>query len=380
MKTTCVAAGFAAVILSAFWAQADPGEASLPAYANAVAVAREALHAVDADAPVHRIQESAKAIERLGLNEEDAGYAVFEYVRCRLLVLASLDTQAEEGLLALVRLRSVAPEAYLGLLEIHADDRRNRIGLEECLSMLLPISHWGVLSNERTGEFGADIDPPPPVIPVMDREAVSGVARAFRRIGFAGSAWKAYAESIYLLPPGWIKNPGGCSWFHPDTAKLWLTAAAQAWQADEISTAWDYLTKAAVFGSAHTREEALTTARMWQDADSEPQDDVPVARQREGLEKIIRLYCEINAHPRALDLINEHRAILTDSELLSRECCQEWQGIVKHYRRGKSKAVLYGVEITEDTDACTIRIPEALSDKAIDKARALLNDLIKPGQ
>ena len=174
------------------------------AYIKAVNIARESWMA---GAHKDNAKESALKIGKLALNPDDVAYPISEYVRCRLLVAASSAGMAEERLPRLLAYPSVAPEVVLGLLELNQDGQENRFALEDSVSQLLPVSIWRSLGDGRRTTVFADIDPPRPTVPIVDRKKLITIAGDFEKAGLAALAWRAYAEAIYAaFSPPWMKE------------------------------------------------------------------------------------------------------------------------------------------------------------------------------
>jgi len=116
--------------------------------------------------------------------------------------------------------------------------------------------------------------------------------------------------------------------------------------------------KAAVFGSDKLYEEAQETAKEWA-SETEPPAPPPVDPKvkREALTRAVRLYAELNAHPRALALIEENKNAFEDPDSLRKEIEEQWLAVVKGASRMATKVVLYGHEVYPNGDPLKVRIP-----------------------
>lgn len=352
------------------------GEKAGDTFINAIDIARKAWGDCSTK---ERAAEAIIALEALRLKPQDAGYATCEYLKCRLFILASSNEKAKEGFIQLLGFRSVAPEAILGLLELKNGDRQKRIALEDCLSQLLPMSVWRCQSDGRKTEMPVDIEPPPPIIPKLDRKVFISIAEKYAQGGFVEPAWKAYIEAIYGgLAPGWINDPPReRGWFSSDSAELWAQAARNAWDADEHQLAYDYLAKSVIFGPEDQIDKAKEILKLWKSEPNKKKHEISKEQQLKSLEEIAKLYAEMNAHPRALELIKTYRQSFDKPDELYEKYSKEWKTIVQSYSRGAKKAVLYGVAITPDVDLTTITIPFPCSQQAVESTKAKVLDILK---
>ena len=133
--------------------------------------------------------------------------------------------------------------------------------------------------------------------------------------------------------------------------------------------------KAAVFGTERLYGEARATAEEWSAAARgeaiAPQPVDPAVR-RDALTRAVRLYAELNAHPRALALIERNWEAFTDPDGLRKEIEDAWLVVVRDVSRQARKVTLYGHEVYPDGDPLNARIPWALSDEAMASVRKRL--------
>jgi hypothetical protein len=350
-----------------------PATPRIEPYIQAVSTARAARLKAQAGTAQDR-SDAAKRIEALGLKPDDFGYAACEYVRGRLLVLASRNAEAEECFLRLLDSRSTAPEAMLGIIELDGKtEPARRMRIEECMSQLLPVSVWGRQSDAHRLKSFADVNPPPPSVPSLARNTLWNIAMQYEAASLHDRAWVACAEAIYAgRAPSWI---GGHlrheAWFSPDTAPLWQQAAEIAWRAGERQVACDYLAKSAIFGDDAQFDKAKQAAvRWWAEDPDAKEPEVPVEQRRRAVEEIARLYAEMNAHPRALELIRSRRDWLDKPGELYQKYSAEWKVVVQASGRGSHNIVVYGVEVVPGVDPSTIRIPFACSPEGLQSAKS----------
>ncbi len=138
--------------------------------------------------------------------------------------------------------------------------------------------------------------------------------------------------------------------------------------------------KAAVFGDDQLYEKTKQTAKRWAAEDAgqmKPVKPEPVdpAVKREALTKVVHLYMQMNAHPRAWALIDAHREAFENPDELRKKVEKDWLAVVKDVSRAAEKVVLYGHEVYPKGDPLKVTIPWALSDEAMASVRKRLNQL-----
>lgn len=362
-------------------AKADPSSdavvAEEGAFMNAVKTARNAWIAASANKA--QAVEFASAIAKLELKPDNHGYYACEYVRCRLLVLAAQDDKAQILFVNMLNERAVAPEALLGLVELNKDHRQKRFALEDALAQLLPLSVWRSGSDGRqSGGGGVLSDPPPPIIPKLERNVLIGIAKECEQAGLFDVAWKAYIEAIYGgLAPSWIADPPReAGWFSSDSAELWARAADNAWKSGEHRLAYEYLAKAVIFGSEAQVDSAKDTLKIWAQQ-NEKKTEISKEQRRQALEIIVKLYAEINAHPRALEVIQEYKAWLDRPDALYEEYAKEWRAVVKSYSRVTKNVVLYGTKLSGNVDPITIKVPFACAEESLKAAKGTVISILE---
>lgn len=303
------------------------------------------------------------------------GRAIIQYLIARLTVLSGEKDVAESQFVAASG-AAMAVENVLGLFELHGDSGERRALYTGCLSDLLPVSSWRTQIDGGQSVFDADIKPPRADVPATDRKKMLEAAASLEQAGLYDLAWRAYAEAVYAsFSPAWIKEKLEETWLSPAPAEYWAKAAQCAYKAGKQELAWDYLTKAAVLGTDKLYEEAQATAKEWSAvAELRPTPAQPVDPnvKREALTKAVRLYAELNAHPRALALIEANRAVFEDPDRLRKEIEEQWLAVVKDMSRAARKVTLYGYEVYPNGDPLKVRIPWALSDEAMASVRERL--------
>ncbi len=374
---------FAGVCLAA--ASATPAGADEDDYFKALEVGRSAWRLIRTRGPHPATPEDVTAAsEMLAGVSTDAGcpaYRVIELLRLRLDVQAGRHQKAQDGFLKLADSPGVAPECFHGLAALTSDDARTRVSIEDCLAGPLPMSGWSRVRNLLLST-GDHVYPAAPGIPDADSGELRRIAALFRTAQFRSEAWMASVEAAYATAPSWIGAEWiSNTWFSPETAFLWRNAGESAWKAGEHVLAYDYLTKFAIFGSEAQFDEAKQIAGKWKAG--KPQEDepeVPRAERQKALKEILRLYAELNAHPRALELIERYGDWFDDSGDLYAQYSEQWKAIVKSYSRAKRRVVLFGVTVTDDMDPTTIRIPPPCRPESIQEAKAKAIEILKARQ
>jgi len=352
-------------------------------FMNAIIASRDAWNVAAKDKS--KAAKSLQNMDRLVLKKEQPGYHICEYVRSRLFILAEQKGQAETILLSLLDNRAVSPEALMGLIELNGVLPEKRMALESELAWILPLGNWHRCSGDdgrHEGGVMVDRDPPPPIIPKIDKARMVYIATKYGQAGLYESAWKAYIEAIYAGTPSWV-NPELCpprekAWFSPDSAPLWAQAAHHAWDAGEHRLAYEYLAKSVIFGPESQVDKAKEMLKLWKEEQGKKRPEIPKEQQREAIEEIVRLYVEMNAHPRALAVIQEHKGLLDKPNELYEKYATEWKAIVKECFDNWTKVVvLYGVKLTKDDDPTSIKIPWACTSEAVKEAKAAVEEVLK---
>jgi hypothetical protein len=196
------------------------------------------------------------------------------------------------------------------------------------------------------------------------------IAAEFERGAMWDMAWRAYAEAIYAgYGPAWPDERARETWLSAEAAGHWSKAAACAQRAGKTHLAENYFVKAAVFGGDKTQETLKGVARRWSESPTSHPAPVDDHTKREALTRIVDLYVEINAHPRALQVIDANGAVFDDPDTLRKKVEDQWLAIVKDASRAAEKVVLYGHEVYPQGDPLKIRIPWAFSDEAVVSVR-----------
>jgi hypothetical protein len=310
------------------------------------------------------------------------GEAICRHLAVRVSVLAGDRDKGVSSLDGSLPVAMAVEDVHvLRELMFVAPDRRH--ACEDCLAEMLPISLWRRGSDLRRSDLSFFMDGFPekvqyeqetPLIPLHDSRKMLEIAGCLQRCGFHELARRAYAEAVYsTFAPAWIMEPCQGSWLSPEAAELWAEAAQCARLAGRQELAWYYLMKAAVFGSDALFEQTRVTAEQWS---NEPKPAAPPAVdpvvKREALTRVVRLYAELNAHPRALLLIDENRDALDDPDALRKEIVEQWLPVVREASAFATRVTLYGYEVYPGGDPLKVRIPWALSDDALDSVRERL--------
>lgn len=241
---------------------------------------------------------------------------------------------------------------------------------EQALADLLPLSRWNRIAASTSDFVISSLNLPR--IPNFDRAALEAIASEFERSGIADLALCARLEAVYsTYPPSW---PGGDyegNWLSEVTAESWRKVAESARRAGREEIGKEYLFKAAVFGAENSPMESAKTLAKWLAEKTSKVALEPVSEKvrRDALTKAVRLYVDINAHPRALQLLDDYPDAFEDVIKLRKNIEGQWAAIVKDASRSTTKMTMYGLEVYPNGDPSKVRIPWAFSDEAIRKAR-----------
>lgn len=328
----------------------------------------------------HEPADSVKAIDLLGgihLDAGNVGHDVGTVLKSRLQYQSGQAATAQGDFLHVLGSRSASPEVLLGLLELNKDVFSVATAIRKNMARVLPLSVWAMQANAEGNGIRAFINPGRPNIPAVNMKVYIAIAEAFDRGGFHSEAWMSFVESAYAGAPSWIhEGPRSEAWFSADTAYLWRSAAVNAWKAGERSLAVDYLTKFGVFGSEAQFEEAKEIYEKWTNGEDQAAEPPPSRdEKRRALEEVLRLYAEMNAHPRCFAIIQAHREFLDNPDELFAKYLEQWKAVLKSYSQ-EAEGVVYGVKLTPDLDPTTIKIPWACSPEAAKEAHAKVTKLL----
>ena len=349
-------------------------------FAATARAARDGWHMmarVSGRPPSEAIKRAADSLARLG-EPSASGCPVIDHMVGRLSMLRGHKDEAA-GQFVVGLAAAMAPEDVLALLELRGNSWATRSPYIRGLAELLPVSGWRRQVDARDSVLRGQLKrlKPRTVVPRTDRQTMLSVATCLAKAGLPDLAWRAYAETAYAaLSPPWVGQKSGDTWLSPAAAECWGKAALCAREASRRELAWDYLMKAAVFGDDALFELSLGTAKEWT-AQPEPPAPAPVdpAVKREVLTRAVRLYAEMNAHPRAFTLIDENRDAFEDPDGLRREIEEQWLAVVEDVSRDAEKVTLYGLQVHPEGDPLKVRIPWALSDEALSHVREQLASL-----
>lgn len=312
------------------------------------------------------------------------GHAVVGYIKARVAFLAGQKEGVKARFVAAID-PSTAPECVLALIERSSSTQEGLL-YRQHLAALLPMSVWRRQLDAGNSDFRLTRNNVSvyelvhrQTVPRGDRAAISSVAGHLRRAGLHDLAWRAYAEAVYVgFVPAWIgENREDGTWVCPRAAEYWAMAAECAYRAARKELAWAYLIKAAILGDENLYARTRATARKWNAeaaATAKPTAPRPIDPEikRKALTQAIRAYAQLNAHPRSLALIAANRNSIEDPDKLRKEIERQWMAVVKDVSRSATKVIVYDYEVYPKGDPLKVRIPWALSDKAMTSVPGLL--------
>jgi hypothetical protein len=267
---------------------------------------------------------------------------------------------------------SMCIENLMIVMEAESSSREMQRLYTHVLADLLPLSAWRRYANGGASGYLADINPPRPSIPQMNRDKIIAIASLLEETGMFDLAWRAQVEAIYCgYSPAWPSENRDGTWLSEETADHWGRAAEYAHRAGRTELGTNYLLKAAVFGGEKAFEKAEKISRKWSAvATSETESKaVDEEARRAALTRVVHLYAEINAHPRALQLLDDYPEVFEDAQKLRKEIEEQWIAVVKDASRAAIQVTLYGTQVYPTGDPLKVRIPWAFSDEAVRSVR-----------
>ena len=215
-------------------------------------------------------------------------------------------------------------------------------------------------------------------------------------------SWRAYFEAIH----GWetslrplqlecMRSDGALSM---EMAEPWHQAAKAAYRAGKKELARDLLFKAAVFGDEACYKDVQKTAADWLSDDKASTTEAPLSekQRRKRLLAVVTYYKNLNVHPRAWSLVNQHRKYFDDPDKLIKELQEDWTKRLDGYgRHGFLNPYIYGQKVfqvqgqgmqrrlTRIKNPVDITVPWGMEDKALqevaEKVKSLYKQTVPPG-
>jgi hypothetical protein len=328
------------------------------------------------DAVVERLRSADAAFRReLGMQAERGG-VVLALLAARMDVKLGRTQVAGQELEALASRASISAESLCWHPEAVANPRGRDLS-RQLLIEVAPLTPLTLSLGGRRAKYSEELSwpPRPPTLLMCEWSTQRTMAESLEQAGLYGVAWRCYAEATYAgFHTAWVTHRTDSeNWLCPDAAEYWAKAARCARLAGRQEVAWDFLTKAAVFGSDELYQETQVIAKEWSE-NPEPTPPPPVdpAVKRGALMRAVRLYAELNAHPRALMLIDENRDAFEDPDGLRKEIEEQWVAVVGEVTKFTKVLTLYGYQVYPDGDPLKVRIPWALSDEALADVRTRL--------
>ncbi|MGD9125972.1 MAG: hypothetical protein PVH19_01230, partial [Planctomycetia bacterium] len=212
-------------------------------------------------------------------------------------------------------------------------------------------------------------------------------------------AWRAYFEAIYgwgTLMPLQSDHARSLDALSVENAEHWHQAAKAAYLAGKKELAWDLLFKAAVFGNEICYKNVQKTAVHWfSGGDVRPPIKEPLSKekQRKLLLEVVTYYKNLNVHPRAWNLVEQHQEYFDNPDKLVRELKEDWAKRLDEYNIGSSlttpETYIYGQKVFKQTNPSAvgrltriknpadITVPWAMEDKALKEVAREVKNLFK---
>jgi len=323
---------------------------------------------------LNRAPASGIATDSLINDASDAEGEILGYLRARLRLLSGQAIQWDA--LVLYGGVTMLPEGLLILMEAESNSPSRRLLYTHGLAEVVPLSPWRRQADLSESVYMSDIKPPRPRIPEVNRREMLAIASSFERVGMWDLAWRAYAEAVYSsYVPAWAMENKDETWLSSEASEYWVEAADSVHKAGTADRAQNYLMEAMVFGGDETQDKLKEMARRWSERPTSKPAPVDNDIKRDALTKVVELYVEINAHPRALQVIDENRAVFDDPDTLRKKVEDQWLALVKNASREAEKVTLYGYEVYPHGDPLKVRIPWAFSEGAVNSVRKRLKEV-----
>ena len=242
------------------------------------------------------------------------------------------------------------PELLLYEAMLSSTERDRRRELDDQYGLVVPLSVFGRRRDKMksASELGADIDPPPPSVPlgnVSDR--LSTIAALLAQHGASRRAIDVYLESIYAYP-----RVGG-----NDTGAMWVRVGELEKHVGRNELALRAFLRAVYYDPSKAKEILPQVvllsgeAKKLQDKEEQERKDKDIDRKLSPrlASKIAELYRECNLHPFSLRVLSEvDNGSDTELDKQRQEIEKEWLLIVdKHQRVCGDKCMLLGVKVND---------------------------------
>ncbi len=336
-------------------------------------------------------QDALKLLKNKPIPDSMPAELFLKAYQMRLLLLLDKESEAEKLARKLAITETWAAESVETLGDIGVISTELQIKL---LGGLLPLSIWiqraDMASNLEARSFPrADGRPHIPSHVSLRKKALA-VANLWEEHGLYNEASLAYREAIYainmretLISPQLYER----GWLGVDVCDLWLSAAKCDWRAGRRAEAFEALAKGMIFGSEEHFERGREIANrfvkyMKEDKAADDKSPSYVSIPREALRQIVLKYTSpVNAHPRALAILDEYGWVFTEEEHRSirQEINECWlETIERHlqvYRVREGVLYLFGHNIYPEDERLEVRVLPPLSEEAIENvAKALGKD------
>lgn len=323
--------------------------------------------------------------ERLNIRPTDSGFAIFDYFKARQLLILGNHEQTKVIARRLVSSKSVSPEAILLLIEVNSQDRKVCIPYERLLGKILPLSTWRRLSDSADSYdpnaviILYDSNKYPPSIPAYNPKKFFEIADRFFEIHLFDRAANAYRDAIYgFLYASWVSNPTmDKTWLSTQAGKYWLKIAESEWELGNHAVATDYLGKAGIYGSENQYKKANELLDIW--SNLQPQTLAPEPNETElaqSLEHIVRLYSEVNLHPRSIGIVETYSSIIGENKIqnLKDDLTEKWQVLLDEYCALKTgKVILFGTDVLPIQNRLNVKIPKVCNEENLKEAKSFID-------
>lgn len=345
------------------------------------------LHQIETRLRQHRaVDEAARQFARQSLDvlqvelpPETPGALIHKGYRLRLLVLLEERNEAVKLARELAATETWVGEGISvpGVLAVRQGERE-AIVYQRLWADLFPLSQvtqWADNSRNVVPEDAIFARTEAPIIPMVRRDQLQEIGRIWEQSGRYDEAALSYREAVFC--EGWLRFERIAiheGWLSLTTAPLWFRVAENDWRAGRQMEAFESLAKGMVFGNdQHFAEGKQLAERLARPAER-PADD-PAQLDADTLLRIITLYREMNAHPRAMWLLEEHRDLFAEDawqaawDDVTREWLERVKGHLAMYVIREGEIYLFGHNVFPEDQRLKVRVPPAYHPEALERLR-----------
>ena len=251
--------------------------------------------------------------------------------------------------------------------------------IDSCYGTLIPLS-----GRDTNQECYAHIQPRRPYDCPFDRSQGRNwiiIAKQFEELGYFDKAWRAYVEAGYLSRGHDRWNPDSKMWQRngnfmgreeDQRSLFWCRAAICAHKAGEKEVAQNYLIKAATFGSDDLFDITKQIAQKWKEGKKVTPSDYKLLiicppLKEKSLSRIVQMYMDLNAHPRAWMIIDQYPNQFDAPAKLRKKVQDDWLDLLRVFRCPPFAYVkIYGYQVYPLGNPLAVSIPWPFSKDTLE--------------